>query len=58
MLQDKIQSFEGKTLGEKTLMNSSKMLFNLQLIKSDENEVFSEYMNQSCFTNNPMEDAK
>ena len=54
MLQDKIQKFQEETLREKTLKNSSKMLFNLLLIKSDVLIVFGDYMNQPWFTINPM----
>ena len=58
MLQDKIQKFQEETLREKTLKNSSKMLFNLQLIKSSQMKCLGAYLNRSSLQNNPMVDAK
>ena len=58
MLQDKIQSFMEETLRENTLKTQAKMFLIFNWHKSDEMNVFAEYMNRSCFTNDPMVEAK
>ena len=58
MLQDKIQKFQEETLRENTLKTQAKMLFNFQLTQSYEMMCLGEYLNRSCFTNDPMVEAK